>query len=178
MITDWQLYENARSGDENAWNKLVELYWKPLVTMSLLILGSVSESKDIAQETFIKLLKAKPPHKRGSFNAYITTIGYRLALKEKKRLQKFYTISTDSNYSDENPNPLSEVINEEKQHQLFRTINSLKQDHRDIIVLRFYGKMSYEEIAEAVNLPMGTVKSRIFYAVKTCRESFTKKGLI
>jgi len=178
MIKDWQLYENARFGDNDAWDRLVETFWKPLVKMSFLILGSASAAKDIAQETFIRLYQAKSPHYRGTLNAYVTTIAYRLALKEKNRRQKTSVLSPDSDFSDENSNPLSEVINDERQYQLFRTINSLTSEHRDIIILRFYNNLSYEEIADTMKLPLGTVKSRIFYAVKTCRESFKEKGLI
>jgi len=49
-------------------------------------------------------------------------------------------------------------------------INNLDNAHRDILLLRFYAGLSYDEIAVLLDIPLGTVKSRIFYAVKSCRD--------
>jgi RNA polymerase sigma-70 factor (ECF subfamily) len=59
-----------------------------------------------------------------------------------------------------------------------RALRTLDAEHRDVLVLRFYGGYSYEEIAKIVEAPLGTVKSRIFYAVKSCRETLQQKGVL
>jgi RNA polymerase sigma factor (sigma-70 family) len=56
-------------------------------------------------------------------------------------------------------------------------MQSLSDDQREILALRYFGGHSYEEIARITGIPIGTVKSRIFYAIKTCREKLTERGV-
>lgn len=113
----------------------------------------------------------------GNFKSYITTIAFRLALKEKSRLSRSMEIN-DTYYVDSSSSPIEKQIIEENQKHIFQAITSLSEQQRDILVLRFYGEHSYEEISEITQLPLGTVKSRIFYAVKACRGKLKEKGVL
>jgi RNA polymerase sigma-70 factor (ECF subfamily) len=145
--------------------------------MSALITGSIDSAKDIVQETFIKVFNKSLKHYDGNFKTYITTISYRLSLKERYRTDK--TLNSDKyDYPDNFCEPIDKYIQDEKQRIIFETIHSLKESHREILVLRFYGDHSYEEISQITQIPIGTVKSRIFYAVKECGNILTKKGII
>lgn len=177
MISDWDCLGHARKGDEEAWKMLIRRYNTIIVRIICLITGNMEIARDLAQETFVRLLRSKIRHREGNFKSYLTTIAYRLALKESKKNKRIQDLS-DSDFEYDSPTPLEEMILKERNRILFKTINSLDESHRDILVLRFYGEHSYKEIAEIIKLPVGTVKSRIFYAVKTCQQIFEEKGML
>ena len=177
MISDWNNLIKARKGDQVALNLLYDKFSKLLIRMTSLITGSVDSAKDVVQETFIRILESKIRHMDGNFKSYITTIAYRLALKEKYRFQKNEQLESND-YIDDSLTPVDSQIEEEQKSLLFKTITNLPEQQRDILVLRFYGGQSYEAISKITKLPLGTVKSRIFYAVKACRNILQEKGVL
>ena len=176
MTSDWDCLTRAQGGDETAWQWLIEQHSPPLIKMTLLITGSMSVAQDLVQETFVRLLRYGSKHREGSFKAYLSTIAYRLALKEKKRSQRNLSLDNQT-LADPAPSPLKAVLQKERDRHIASAIHSLDEHHKDILILRFYGNHSYEEIAQMTGLPIGTVKSRIFYAVKACRKKLQEKGI-
>jgi RNA polymerase sigma-70 factor (ECF subfamily) len=145
--------------------------------MAALMTGSTDTAQDIVQETFLRLLNRSREYYEGSFKAFLSTIVYRLALKEnilrqrKKPLSEMDPQSPDSS-------PLEEAVSDERQREVAEVLQSLPEHHRDILLLRLYGERSYEEIAEMTGISLGTVKSRIFYAVKATRKELKKRGVL
>jgi RNA polymerase sigma-70 factor (ECF subfamily) len=177
MNSDWDLLTKAKNGDEKACVFIVSKYNKSLIRIAALITGSIDAAKDVVQETFYRLINTRIKHQEGNFKSYLTTIAYRLALKEKYRVNKNRSI-IEYDFEDHSLSAIEKHINEETQKNVFNAIYSLNPDHRDILVLRFYGEHSYEEIAHITQIPIGTVKSRIFYAVKACSEKLKGKGVL
>lgn len=177
MMSDWDCLDRARKGDEASWQQIIDRHHPTLIKTTFLITGSMAAAQDLVQEVFTRLLRHRSRHNQGSFKAYLSTIAYRLALKENKRSLKHVTLER-INPSDPNPTPLDNILKQERHRHLAYTINTLDEHHRDILVLRFYGNHSYQEIAAITNLPIGTVKSRIFYAVKACQQKMREKGII
>jgi RNA polymerase sigma-70 factor (ECF subfamily) len=177
MISDWDCLERARRGDETGWQRLIEQYTPQLIKTALLITGSMVTAQDLVQEAFVRLLRHGSRHREGSLGAYLSTIAYRLALKEKERAQRDRSVDGVI-LTNPAPSPLEAVLKSERDHLLARAIRSLEEHHRDTLVLRFYGGHSYDEIARIMSLPIGTVKSRIFYAVKECRRLLREKGIL
>ena len=174
MIEDWDCLDLARQGDEAAWRFLFHRYYPALVKMTLCVTGSPDTARDLAQESFVRLLRARISHRDGSFKSYLSTIAYRLALKERKRKARDL-VALD--VADVSPDPLEQTIQDETDRIIFRVMHSLSLDQREILALRFFGGHSYEDIARITELPLGTVKSRIFYAVKTCRAKLRDQGV-
>ena len=177
MISDWEYLSRAKKGDEEAFVIIFDKYNKSLIRMTSLITGSIDSAKDIAQETFARLIQKKIKHQEGNFKAYITTIAYRLALKEKYRSNKNFGVN-NQDFKNNSLSPIDKHIKSETQKNVFEAIYSLPEKQKEVLVLRFYGNHSYDEIAQIVKLPIGTVKSRIFYAVKACKKILEKKGMI
>lgn len=177
MSSDWDYLTRARNGDEKSCVFIFNKYNKSITRMTALITGSLDSAKDIVQETFFRLINTRIKHMKGNFKTYVTTIAYRLALKEKYRLNQSKQ-GLNEYLEDKSESPIDEQINEETQTYIFQAINSLHPDHRNALVLRFYGEHSYEEIADITQVPIGTVKSRIFYAVKECREKLKERGVL
>ncbi len=177
MNPDWENLFAARKGNQKAFDLIYEKYSGRLLSMAVLIIGSLDLAKDVVQETFIRLLNAKVKDSDGNLKSYISTITYRLALKEKYRRGKLRDID-NFEFSDNSLSPLNNQIEREDQINIFNAITSLPEDQKNILILRFYGGLSYEEIAAVEKLPLGTVKSRIFYAVKAVRDKLKAMGVL
>jgi RNA polymerase sigma-70 factor (ECF subfamily) len=177
MTSDWEYLLKAKKGDDRSAEHIFNKYYKSLLRMTALITGSLDSAKDVVQETFIRLIKKRIKHQDGSFKTYITTIAYRLALKEKYRKSK-NTHFLSHVLGDRQISPYEQQIEIETQEHVFKAIQSLQKEKKEILVLKFYGKHSYEEISDITGIPIGTVKSRLFYAVKECGKKLKKQGMI
>ncbi len=178
-ITDseWARLKRAQRGDEHSWRTIIGRHRPKLAAMILLITGSRAATQDILQETFLKAMRADISHYTGSVRGYLGTIAYRLAVKEMRRSRRD-TVLNDENHPVAESDPLSDMLRSERERHLADTINSLSEEHRKVLILRFYGEFSYEDISELIDVPLGTVKSRIFYAVKSCRGILREKGIL
>ncbi len=177
MRTDWELLEAAKGGDENAWRALAARYNPHLIKIASLITGSAYSAPDLAQETFIRLINIRIKHTSGSFKFYITRMVHNLALKAIKKRREF-SIPDNLDPADNTPSVTEDILKAERNSLIFKTITSLDDSHRQTLILRFYGELSYEDIAKILKLPLGTVKSRIFYAVKACRQKMIEEGVL
>lgn len=177
MSPEWECFLRAQKGDDRAWREMMDNYQPRLLSLTFLVTGSLSAAEDIVQETFLRALEMKIKNHDGSIRGLLGTIAYRLALKELKRSRRnaeFNNIELE----DPGRNSLDVIIEDESGRVVAETIRGLDRIHRDILVLRFYAGHSYDEIADLIDLPIGTVKSRIFYAVKRCREILKDKGVL
>lgn len=175
MKSDWECLDLALEGNERAWQTLYDRHFSRLVRMASLITGSPDAAQDIAQESFIRLLRYPILHRNGSVRSLLTTITYRLALKEKKR--DLDVRSGNDEPADSAPSPLESAIADETDRLLIRTLTALPSQQREVIALRFFGGHSYEEIAEMTGVPIGTVKSRIFNAIRNCQKTLQEGGI-
>jgi RNA polymerase sigma-70 factor (ECF subfamily) len=177
LNSDWDCFIRAQQGNETSCRELIDKFQSRLLALAILITGSPAAAKDIAQETFIRALNVKLKDTAGTVQGYLATIAYRLALKELKR-ERRNTELIETDHLNEKPNSLDNVLINEQERLVARAIHSLNTEHRDALVLRFYGGHSFEEIAGLLNIPLGTAKSRVFYAVKACRETLREKGVL
>ncbi len=173
---DWRDLDQARHGDEAAWRRLMERHLSRLVALALMMTGSPEFAQDAAQEAFVRLLKANPAPEQGTLRGYLTTIVYHLALKENRRSARQQNVE-NSSLEDDSPSALESMVRSEREWLVVGAIRALDDAQRTALVLRFYGEHTYEEIAALTGVPLGTVKSRLFYAVKQCREWLKEKGV-
>jgi RNA polymerase sigma-70 factor (ECF subfamily) len=177
VSADWELFLRARDGDERAWRVLIGQHRTRLSALAMLIVGSGAAADDIVQETFVRALRADISHRRGTVGGFLGTIAYRLAVKEARRVNQADRLDS-IDVPDPGQSPLDALLTNERDRLVAEVIRSLDTPHRDVLLLRFYAGHSYEEIAALTETPLGTVKSRVFYAVKTCRERLRHKGVI
>ena len=177
IASGWADLERARKGSEEAWKALFQKYSPRLLRMASLMTGSPDAASDCVQETFVRVLNAVVDHKSGSLRAYLSTIVYRLALKENVR-QRRRTPVNASECASLDLSPLEEALANEQQREVARAIRMLPDHHRNVLILRLHGGHSYEEIAEITGVTLGTVKSRVFYAVRSARNELKKRGAL
>jgi len=177
MISDWECLAQARGGSDAAWLLLMQRHFARLTALALLIVQRPETAEDIAQDAMVKLYESQLAHHSGTVGGWLTTIVYRQALKTKQRAAR-HTELEARELVDAAPSPLQRLLASERDRSVTAAVRRLDDDHRATLALRFYGGYSYEEIAALMNVPLGTVKSRIFYAVKMCREFLRKDGLL
>jgi RNA polymerase sigma-70 factor (ECF subfamily) len=177
LNSDWERLIRAQRGDEASCRELLEQHQSRLMALALLITGCASAADDVVQETFVRAFNARLKNTEGTVQGFLGTIAYRLALKESAREGRHVELEM-MDPPDGSPGPFENVLIDERDRLIARAIGALHADHRDVLVLRFYSGHSYEEIASLLKIPLGTVKSRLFNAVRSCREMLRKKGVL
>jgi len=174
---DQQLVEKVQRGDKHAFDLLVIKYQRRLARLLSRFIRDPAEVEDIAQETFIKAYRALPSFRGDS--AFYTWL-YRIGVNTAKNFlvsqgRKFPTsvsgLDAEEAENFEGADQLREVNTPETElmgKQVAQTVNQvlevLPEELRTAIILREIEGLSYEEIAEIMNCPIGTVRSRIFRA--------------
>ncbi len=168
--TDEELIERFQNGDVYAFDLIVKRYKNQLLNFIYRFLGNAEEAEDLVQETFLRVYRNRKAYQKvAKFSTWIYTIAGNLAKTElrKRKRRRFFSISelgyNDKDYdiSDENYNPERDVDGRIKETIIHEKIMELSPKFREVIILRDVQQLSYEEISEIVNIPLGTVKSRV-----------------
>ena len=173
---DRQLVERARSGDKRAFDLLVQKYHRRLMRLLSRMVRNQEEVEDIAQETFIKAYRALPQFRGdAAFYTWLYRIGVNTArnfLSSKRR--QMPTISDQAMNDDDDVDerivaqdintPESMLLSKQVAMAVNDAVEALPEELRTAITLREMEGLSYEEIAEMMVCPIGTVRSRIFRA--------------
>lgn len=168
--TDEELISRFQNGDNYAFDLLVKRYKDPLLNFVFRFLGDRIEAEDIVQETFLRLFKNKHYYKEiAKFSTWIYTIAGNLAKTElrKRRRRSLFSInhfmSTEKDYDipDEDSSPEKRTNTIITDGVIQKAVNKLSPKFKEVIVLRDIQGFSYEEISDIVDIPLGTVKSRV-----------------
>ncbi len=168
--TDEDLIERFQNGDLYAFDLIVKRYKNQLLNFIFRFLGNTEESEDLVQETFLRVYRNRTAYQRvAKFSTWIYTIAGNLAKTElrKRKRRRFFSISelgyNDKDYdiSDDAYNPERDVDSRMKEEIIHEQIMVLSPKFREVILLRDVQQLSYEEISKIVNIPLGTVKSRV-----------------
>ncbi|HEX8978244.1 MAG TPA: RNA polymerase sigma factor RpoE [Parasulfuritortus sp.] len=173
---DRQLVDRARQGDKRAFELLVEKYQRRLFRLLSRMVRDPEEVEDIAQETFIKAYRALPNFRGDA--AFYTWL-YRIGVNTAKnylvsRNKAMPTVSAQALDDEDEPDerlvaqdintPESELLSKQIALAVNEAVEALPEELRSAITLREMEGLSYEEIAELMGCPIGTVRSRIFRA--------------
>jgi RNA polymerase sigma-70 factor (ECF subfamily) len=173
---DRQLVERARQGDKRAFELLVEKYQRRLHRLLSRMVRNAEEVEDIAQETFIKAYRALPNFRGdAAFYTWLYRIGVNTAKNYLAGRNKTMQTISDQALDDEdepderlvaqdNNTPETELMSKQIALAVNEAVQALPEELRSAITLREMEGLSYEEIAELMSCPIGTVRSRIFRA--------------
>jgi len=169
------LVRRCLAGDEKAYRELVELYQGQVYSVVLRMVRRREDAEDLTQETFVRMFRALDRYDpQRPFAAWLFTIASRLAIDHIRR-RKVQPVSltqreagSDEEYDievpDPGPTPDEVTSRTEEERRTEELIRSLPPHYRIVVMLRHQRDMAYEEIAEALHLPLGTVKARIHRA--------------
>ena len=172
---DAALVRRCLSGDERAYRELVERFQRPVYSVAFRMVRSAEDAEDVTQETFVRVFRALDRYDPArSFEAWLFTITSRLCIDLLRRrkvrpvsLTRRDPVTEEEQTLDvEDPGlrPDEVTSNVEEEQHARDLIDSLPPHYRIVVMLRHQQDLSYEEIAEALHLPLGTVKARIHRA--------------
>jgi RNA polymerase sigma-70 factor (ECF subfamily) len=185
------LFRKAQQGDRAAFGQIVVLYQDRLYNAILRIVGDRDEARELTQETFTRALM-KIDSFRGEARPYtwLFRIAVNLAISQLRKTQRHRTFSLDAprdngrrNSSDDqasalvdrmaqtrDEDPAQSVENRERNQQVLAALGRIDAEHRAVLVLRDIEGFDYQQMAHVLNLPLGTLKSRLFRARLALRD--------
>lgn len=181
MKSDECLFIEFTSGREQSLLDLIQRYEKKLYYFLYRYLGDSHKAEDLFQETFLQILtkhKFFDPSK--SFRPWLFTIAANLARDElrKQKRQKTNRIGGSSENTETTGTGIEDIVDEhgedpilileklENGELLNYALNQLSEEHREVLLLFHFENLKYREISDILNIPIGTIKSRIFNATK------------
>lgn len=168
---DVVLMLQVAKGDHSAFEALVKRHQKPLLNF-FVRMGAYSDSEDLVQDTFVRLYRYRERYQpTAKFTTFLYVLAHRvwadLGRKTQRRDRLSASLQTEvetcSQTADASPMPVMDVE---------AALDKLSDKLRDVIVLNIYQGLRYQEIADVLNIPLGTVKSRINLAITALREIF------
>jgi len=185
---DRVLVTRILSGDRELFGELTRRYEKRVINYVYRIIHRYEDAHDLTQEIFIKVFMAldryDPKYQLSTWIFRIAQNSAIDALRKKSiaevpiaRTSTEDGETTDREFADPGVSPYRDLKNKQLSAAIERAVGELPEDYRDLIQLRHFAELSYEEIAEMKNLPLGTVKNKLFRArnlLKTTLEHFVE----
>ena len=170
VISDEQLIAKFQLGDLQAYDILVRRYKDQLLNFVYRFVGNRTDAEDIVQETFLRVYKNKHMYKEiAKFSTWVYTIAGNLAKTELRRRKrhKIFSVSNfvneekDYDIPDQDHSPEKKVDSAIQEGFIQKAIEKLPAKFKEVIILRDIQGFAYEEISQILNIPLGTVKSRV-----------------
>ena len=167
-LTPDSLIEQCLAGDQSAWELIVRQNWRKVFNVAYKFVGKHDEAEDLTQDIFLKIFKAlRTFDRRANFQTWIISISRNLCIDHYRSVRKErQTIARDVDSSELQPatpdrGPYAQAEHQDLRAQLRQALETLPVTLRTAVVLRDLQELSYQEIADRLGLPEGTVKSRI-----------------
>jgi RNA polymerase sigma-70 factor (ECF subfamily) len=178
---DETLVVDALTGDETAFAVLVRRYQRRLTAFLGQLVGDTELARELTQETFIRAwsaLERFDPKYR--FSTWLFRIAHNLGIDQlrRRRLQTVSLYRRDADgeevemvVTDSEKDPFGHCENKELAQYIKYAIEELRPEYRELVLLRHFGGLSYQEIAEFKDMPLGTVKNKLFRAHSVLRKA-------
>jgi len=167
---DGDLVALSLRGNPDAFATLVQRYDRAVYHLAYRTLHDVEEARDVAQEAFFKAYRSLRTFKPGSkFSTWIFAIAYHACCDRLSR-RKRYSNEELPERADASPGPEAQAIALDEARRLRAAIDALPEKYRTVITLYHLQNKQYEEIAQVLDLPMGTVKTHLFRAKEHLRK--------
>ncbi len=163
---DRNLIEDFQQGDEFAFISIYNRYKSPVYAFCVKMVGDRELARDVMQETFLRVYENRDRLVNlGSFKAWIFTIARNQCLNQLRKARWQVPLDDQQQLVAERADtPISRLEKNERVAMVARYLNELSDDYREVIILRDYQNMSYEEIAAVTRSTLSAVKSRLFKA--------------
>jgi RNA polymerase sigma-70 factor, ECF subfamily len=170
-----QIIIRAQNGDRQAFALLFEHYKNLVYKTAYLMLGESTEAEDALQEIFVQIYKSLSTFNpdKAAFSTWLYRITFNYCLNHRR---KKHTIPLSLNSISpilKSEFPVTQLAEEEVLQQ---AIGKLTEKQRAVVILRYFWELPYAEIAQILEVPLGTVKSRVDLALKTLRKVLAEQG--
>lgn len=174
-MTSLDLINLAKAGDREAFATLFEQYKNLVYRTAYLLLGNAHEAEDALQEVFLLVHKslASFDPRRGAFTTWLHRITLNFCLNHRRRRRHHPSLE------DVSPTPATDFPSARlaEEDSLWQATRSLSDKQQAVLILRYYWELPYAEIASILEVPLGTVKSRLDLALKTLRRILEEQEL-
>lgn len=180
-LSDERLVELSLEGDEDAFGILVQRYQRRLAAFLSQLVGDMELARELSQEAFVRawsaLARFDPKYR---FSTWLFRIAHNLGIDQlrRRRLQTTPLYRTDSDgeeievvVPDLDKDPLGHLENQALASELRQIIDGLRPEYRELVLLRHFAGLSYQEIADFTDMPLGTVKNKLFRAHSVLRRA-------
>lgn len=175
--------KKAKEGKQSAFSFLLDNFWNEVYGFQIKRVNDEYEAEDIAIESFSKAFdKIDTFDENYTFGTWLIAISKNIQIdKTRKKNASIYSRTSDASEEhvgkiiDDSPTPEDKLITEQNLAELLRFIKELKPHYQEVINLRYFQEMSYNEIAETLEEPLNNVKVRLLRAKKLLSEIITKK---
>jgi RNA polymerase sigma-70 factor, ECF subfamily len=185
LAPERELVASCRTGDPEAFAQLVRLHEAMVLNLAARLLGQAEEARDVAQEVFLQVYKRLGAFEgRSSLKTWI----YRIVVNQCHNRRRFWQrrrrdrerpldeavlVALPPGTRNAGSNPFEETLRHERARQVQRALLQLRFEHRSVLVLRELEGLSCEDVAAALGVPEGTVKSRLSRAREALRQKLT-----
>jgi RNA polymerase sigma-70 factor (ECF subfamily) len=181
QVSDESLVVLALDGDETAFARLVRRYQRRLTAFLGQLVGDSELARELSQEAFIRAWSALERFDpRYRFSTWLFRIAHNLGIDQLRR-RRLHTVSlyrrdgdgeeVEVVVPDLEKDPLGHCENQELARHIRGAIEELRPEYRELVLLRHFGGLSYQEIAEFKEMPLGTVKNKLFRAHSVLRKA-------
>ncbi len=174
--SDKMLVYKTLEGDTRAFGILIKQYKGVVFNVALRMSGNNEDAKDIAQLVFIRLYEKLELYDTSKpFFSWVYRIALNVTINFLKNPHRRQGQELDENMAE---NTVSNSHTIESSMDIQNAILTLSEDYRQVLVMKYYAGLSYEEISKTIDLPVKTVKSRLFTARQKLKDFFLKNGII
>jgi RNA polymerase sigma-70 factor (ECF subfamily) len=180
-LNDSELIERARHGDVAAFEELVRRHEQPCFRAAYLVCRDADEARDAAQEGFVRAWKALGRFRPGAEpRPWLLQIVVNAARNRRRGAGRRATLAVryalDRPTDDSAPSPEAAALAGERRRELLAAVDQLRDEDRLVITLRWFADLGEREMAAALGIPRGTVKSRLSRAMGRLRQSLAEGG--
>lgn len=170
MEQEQELLDRCLAGEDSAWEALLRAYTRKIYNLCYRFTGRVEEAEDVTQEVFIKVFQTLKTYQaaQGSFATWLNRVArnhlvdhYRRARKDRVTSSLEDELTEAEQKPSQQTEPTGQVESRERREVLQMALDKLSPDLREAVILRDLHDLDYEEIAQVLRVPQGTVKSRI-----------------
>ena len=181
-MSDATLVEQAWRGDEHAFTQIVNRWQKRIYRFAYRYFGNSADADDITQKTFIRVYqKLNSLDDPGKFSSWIYRIANNLCLDELKRAGRRRLESLETNQVSAIPvnsrTPATEMHQKELKAMVQNVLHSLPEEQRTVLILKEFEGLKFREIAEVLDEPEGTVKTRLYAGLTALRKNLPMQSI-
>ncbi len=193
---DFIWVERAKNGDEQAFNAILTNYKDSIYYLVLKMVKSKTDAEDLTMESFGKAFRNIEQYSPDyAFSTWLFRIASNNCIDflRRQKVRKLNVISTSASESESSigevfakeatmalkydaPNPEENIIREQKHELLRQMVSNLKPRYRQLVEMRYFDEKSYEEIAQELDMPIGTVKAQLFRSRELLSEMLKRKN--
>lgn len=179
-ILEADLLSRSQRGDQTAYGELVMRHYRLVSTVALRLGLRADLAQDVAQEVFLRAWQQLPgfrPQGENSFRAWLCRISHNLAVDTLRRSRPQADLDEEPTLAPQGQegNPAAAYLREEEAAEIRALVSQLPPACRIVLVLREYEGLSYGEISHALDIPLGTVMSRLNYARTALRKAMADR---